>query len=396
MPTHTIIAGWLIDGTGNPVRENMCIRMDHNTIHSVRPAVPEDLHHPNCLDLSRATIFPGLIDAHLHLFMSATGDAAIRQHQLNAAYEEMIPVIADHLRLLRNHGIVAIRDGGDYGGYALRYRDQFLRDLPVRIHVAGKAWRKADRYGKLIGRPPEEGLSLAEAIAEMPEKIDHVKIVNSGLNSLRTFGKETPSQFSPGELTAAVRAAHARGWKVMVHCNGKEPVRMAIEAGADSVEHGFFMGTDNLKRMADHGTVWVPTAITMKAYAEQLTSGSMEADIAHRTFQHQLDQIAQARTFGVTIALGTDAGSLGVWHGKAVQSEMTILMDAGFSLEEAVQCATRNGAALLGLKDYGQIAPGFSNRMAMIKGSPETFRSERTAAVPCCDVPHGNQYGVKE
>ncbi|AQV01094.1 hypothetical protein [Desulfococcus multivorans] len=56
----------------------------------------------------------------------------------------------------------------------------------------------------------------------------------------------------------------------MVHCNGETPVAIAVEAGCDSVEHGFFMGEENLRRMADMGTVWVPTAVTMKAYARML------------------------------------------------------------------------------------------------------------------------------
>ena len=69
-------------------------------------------------------------------------------------------------------------------------------------------------------------------------------------------------------MSAAVQAAASRGLSVMVHANGEAPVRIAAMAGCRSVEHGFFMGSENLSRMADRGVTWVPTAVTMQAYAE--------------------------------------------------------------------------------------------------------------------------------
>jgi len=352
-----IRAGYLVDGTGGPVQQDVVLETKSGFIRSIRPAAAVESAVRDILDLSDSVILPGLVDAHVHLFMSGTDDPAIREQQLNADFETIRPVIARHLEQHRKWGVVAVRDGGDYGGHALRYCRE-NSGLPVLVRNAGKAWRCSGRYGKLIGRPPANGWTLSEEIAACSAGADHVKIVQSGINSLKVFGRETAPQFDPETLQKAVKTAHNLGLKVMAHCNGKLPVEIALKAGCDSVEHGFFMGTDNLKRMADSGTIWVPTAVTMKAFSRILAPGSPQADMAYRNFEHQLAQIAEAGILGVKIALGTDAGSLGVHHGAAVREELEIFMEAGYSLEKAVHCATENGATLLGLENPGRLEPG--------------------------------------
>jgi imidazolonepropionase-like amidohydrolase len=239
--------------------------------------------------------------------------------------------------------------------------------------VAGRAWRKAGRYGKLIGRPPDNGHDLALAIAASTERVDHIKIVNSGLNSLKTYGKQTAPQFSTDELRAAVQAAEADDKKVMVHVNGAEPIRRTIAAGCHSIEHGFFMGTDNVKRLADAPIFWVPTAVTMAGYARHAPPGSVEADVVDRNLDHQLEQMRQARELGVKVAVGTDAGTIGVHHGRALREEIALLLSAGFTIPEAVRCATRNGALLMGLNRAGKIAPGFRATLLALPGGPQAF-----------------------
>ena len=173
------------------------------------------------------------------------------------------------------------------------------------------------------------------------------------------------------ELEAAVKAAETRGLEMMVHANGKIPVRIAVVAGCHSIEHGFFMGTENLKLMAEKKVVWVPTAFTMKAYAEHFSSRHFLAgDVCQRNLDHQLEQLAKARRLGVRVALGTDAGSIGVHHGEAVVSELKLLLEAGFSVPEAVQCATGNGAELLKLEEMGHLAEGKSATFIVVKGKP--------------------------
>ncbi len=395
-----ILAGWLIDGSGGDIQKNMLLCMQNGYIHSIHKAEADILttgghaplsplyqtggHAPLCppyksdiLDLSDYTILPGLIDSHLHLFMSGTDDQAIRQHQLNAEFHEIKDVITYHLEQLAMHGIIAVRDGGDKNAFALRYKMEYFdsEETPVIIRVAGKAWRKSGRYGKLIARTPSNQETLSEAFdrvytSEEEKGIDHIKIVNSGLNSLKQFGKETSPQFNFEEMRAAVDTADKFGYKVMVHANGKIPVRISVEAGCHSIEHGFFMGKENLKIMADKQITWVPTAITMKGYSENLDPGSIEADISLRNLEDQLEQIAYAKEIGVPVALGTDAGSLGVHHGSGVIEEMKLFMKAGYSIQEAVRCSAYNGANLLDIKKSGLLAPGMFAEFIAVKGEP--------------------------
>ena len=122
--------------------------------------------------------------------------------------------------------------------------------------MAGKAWHKQGRYGSFVGRAVKGG-SLAEEISRESDGIDHVKVIQSGLNSLRDFGKESPPQFHLKALREAVDASSNLGLKTMVHANGKVPVQIALEAGCSSIEHGFFMGKRNLEQMAHKDVFWV-------------------------------------------------------------------------------------------------------------------------------------------
>jgi len=389
--TSCIHAGWLIDGTGGPVQKNVLLHIRHHTIQSIETASKAARRPSSFQDLSEYTLLPGLVDCHVHLFMSGTDNIAARKRQLEAGYDELKAVISAHIARQLSCGVRAVRDGGDGKGLVQQYQQTCLgvnnggvkppiradqADLSgIHIQVAGKAWHQCGRYGKLIGRSPSPGETLAQAICRevcLPgnTRPDHIKVVNSGVNSLLCFGKETLPQFSQEELTQAIGEAGRHQLKVMVHANGRLPVQIAVEAGCHSIEHGFFMGAENLARMRDRQTVWVPTAFTMRAYAAHLPPSSREADTARRNLTHQMDQIRMARDLGVPVAVGTDAGSLGVHHGDSVREEIRILLEAGYTLPEAVQCATRTGAGLLGITDMGILAPGMPGSWIAVKGSP--------------------------
>jgi len=371
--SHFILAGWLIDGSGEPVQEKVLLRAEDGVIRGIDKHGSEKFPDPSVVtNLSHCTILPPLVDSHVHLFMSGTIDKSMRKIQLGADYNELKPVIGRHLNYLLSYGVLAVRDSGDRGGFALRYREEAGGNLPVHVKSAGRAWRQGERYGSLIGRSPEENESLASGFENEPQDVDWVKLVNSGLNSLKVYGKETLPQFNLDEISELVLAAGRRGKKVMVHANGHLPVRLALEAGCHSIEHGFFMGRDNLQLMAEKGVVWVPTAYTMKAYAENIDvkDESVDLRVINRTLEHQLEQISIARELGVTIALGTDAGSPGVLHGESMVEEMKLFKKTGFTLSEIVQCATYNGARLLGLDDIGLLQVGKPANFLVARGTP--------------------------
>ena len=363
-----IQAGWLIDGSGGAARRNVRLEIRNGRIQAIEDGVTQasgahaSRPKPD-IDLSGCTVIPGLIDSHVHLTMTGDVDDVLRARLREAPFEVVRRMIQENLREHLRRGVIAVRDGGGCRGNTLRFSNSHHeRGQPVRVLAAGRAWHRSGRYGRLIGRPPDRCLALAEAIRQDGESADHIKIVNSGLNSLTAYGSQTSPQFDLDEMSAAVQAAAERGLPVMVHANGEAPVRIAVMSGCRSVEHGFFMGCENLARMADMGVSWVPTAVTMQAYAKFYRQVGKNPDVALRTLDHQLEQLAAARRLGVNVALGTDSGSPGVHHGAAVIEELNLLMQAGFTLEEAVRCASHNAAQLVG---------GTSGLLE--KGSPATF-----------------------
>lgn len=374
--TTYIKTGWLIDGSGNAVQKQMLLTVQNGVFTDIDRF--NELNGPNpafITDLSRCTILPPFVDCHVHLSMSGSTDQEFRKQQLTAEYDDLYPRIAEHIHAHFTHGVLAVRDGGDRRGYALRYKNEATGEPnePVILKAAGRAWHRKGRYGALIGRYPEDNERLPAAFSRENDSADHIKLANSGLNSLSRFGQETPPQFSLDEIKELVTLAHQRGRKVMVHANGRLPVRQALEAGCDSIEHGFFMGSENLKRMAESQTTWVPTAFTMKAYANTLDPHDTQIDrtVVNKNLHQQLEQIALARTYGVPIALGTDAGSKGVHHGESVPEELKLFIKAGCSLSEAVRCATYNGAQLLGIEETGLIAKGKPAHFLVARATPE-------------------------
>lgn len=344
-----------------------------STLTCVREEEPGDPAKTPMEDFRAFTVLPGLVDAHVHLSLSGTDDPVQRKGQFSVSYDQAETRIEHHIARHISHGVVAVRDGGDRHAYALRYKSTLKGEArpPVVLKTSGQAWHAPGRYGSLIGRVPGAGETLAVAVAGAGAERDHIKIVNSGLNSLTRFGAETEPQFSLEELRNAVSAAHTLGLAVMVHANGRVPVALAVKAGCDSIEHGFFMGKENLRNMAERGVSWVPTAFTMEAYARGLPAGSVESDVAGRNLDHQLDQIRVARELGVRIVTGTDSGSLGVNHGESLFEELRLLNAAGFTLEEAVRCASSRGAALLGVEEHtGVLSPGNPATFAAFKGEP--------------------------
>jgi imidazolonepropionase-like amidohydrolase len=388
---ESILAGWLIDGSGGPVRENILLSIEDGCIDCIETAVPQAIPRKDLTDISHCTVLPGLIDAHVHLFMSGTEDLDIREKQLNLAFDEVKEGIQQRIGSLMACGVVACRDGGDRRALTMRYKRDCLAEkrLPIQLNVAGAAWHRRGRYGKMIGNSLKGSDGLGNSIRKNSRFIDHIKIVNSGLNSLLHFGKETSPQFDVPELREAVTIGESLGYKIMVHANGKKPVEGALKAGCHSIEHGFFMGEDNLKRMADQQIFWVPTAVTMKAYEDILNRRSKnlafqnrstepsipqikeKAQGALKNLEHQLEQLSSARQLGVPIAVGTDSGSPGVYHGPSLSQEIRLMTTAGFSIEETIQCACANGARLLGLNDYGRIAKGMAATFVAVAGPPQ-------------------------
>ncbi len=352
----------------------MIIRISGGRVRAVLDGpLPPD-RQSQILDYSDCTIIPGLVDAHIHLAMSGETDPKIRKAQLSSGYEKAAPVMRKNVREMIRHGISGARDGGDACGHALLYKKQVLNKSSFDFEVAGKGWHARGRYGSFVGHAPEEG-RLADTFKAGAHNGDHLKIINSGINSLKHFGRQAPPQFSASDLEQTVQAAVAKGLSVMVHANGRQPVKEAIAAGCTSIEHGYFMGSDNLERLAEKEVVWVPTVCPMAAVSAYLKACGQNDDVARRTMEHQLDQLRRARELGVVTATGTDAGSIGVLHGVSIAWELELFAEAGYRIEDAIACSSVNGQRLIKSDHTGLIEEGVGVDMAAVSGSPKELLS---------------------
>jgi imidazolonepropionase-like amidohydrolase len=214
--------GWLIDGTGKPAVTNRVITINAGRFQRIFEANDPQLQGMNIVDLSDCTVFPALVDSHVHLVMSGTLEPSKRQKQLNSTYTDRRKTIAEHLRQHLRFGVLAVRDGGDHNGDTLRFKRDAATQPTTMVTIAspGRARHAPGRYGKLIGIPVEAGKTLVQSAFEKEIRRDHLKLVNSGLNSLTQFGVESAPQFDENELAAAVKAARERGQRTMVHANG--------------------------------------------------------------------------------------------------------------------------------------------------------------------------------
>lgn len=371
MAADYILAGWLIDGSGQAPQKSALLKIENGVICQISSFNPGDpVESGRFTDLSFATISPPFIDCHVHLAFSGATDQRIRRQQTEYSFAETQPIIRRHMVYLFRHGVLAARDAGDRGGYVLRAMAESatVPAEPLLVKASGKAWHRRNRYGRIIGRSPEEGETLDKAFLRETVHGDLVKLVNSGTNSLLEFGRETEPQFTLEEMKQVVDLAKNTGRKVMVHANGRIPVRLALEAGCHSIEHGYFMGRENLQLMAEKGVVLVPTLYAMKACSEWADT-ARERAVAAKNLGHQLEQVALAREFGVRVALGTDAGSPGVLHGESIVEELKLLIKAGYSLGEGIQCATDTGARLLDI-DAGLLAVGRPAHFLVARGTP--------------------------
>ncbi|MGB9803694.1 amidohydrolase family protein [Desulfofundulus sp.] len=339
-----------------------CLSADH----SREPAPVLEL--PNC------TVIPGLIDCHVHLALDGR-DFSSARHQWSARGELLERVKADLTNTLER-GIVAVRDGGDRAGIGLEVKELVKKGSlagPL-VLACGYALHQQGKYGSFLGPGLTPG-ELEKAVDSLTRQgVDHLKVLVSGIVSFSEYGRVGGPQFTRDELKRAVYHAHSRGLRVMAHASGDEAVRMAVEAGVDSIEHGYFISEESLYRMAANGIAWVPTVIPVAGQVRgklntQYTA--REIEVITRTWQRQLEMIKKAREMGVTLGVGTDAGATGVCHGRGFLEELLLYREAGLSPADILIAATRNGAAILGLGHLlGRIEPGRPAFLVAVEGNP--------------------------
>ncbi len=318
---------------------------------------------------------PGLVEAHCHLFLDgAELDFQKRKDYLTAPKEEMLAVGRRSLAQNLAAGITLIRDAGDLHGINTALKAELVRQSGAAPELlsAGRAIRKAGRYGSFMAVEVTDADSIVRAIHELAPTADQLKILLTGIIDFEKGKMKGGVQFDLAEAKLIVRTARELGLRTFAHCSGPEGLRIAVEAGINSIEHGFFMERDLLRAMADQGIAWVPTfAPVYFQYARPELSGWNEQTVAalwailERHFEH----VALASEMGVPIVAGSDAGSYGVPHGQGLIDELFFLRRAGLPIETVLAAATSVPRRLWGCHTV-DLQPGSRADLIVLEGSP--------------------------
>jgi len=169
-----------------------------------------------------------------------------------------------------------------------------------------------------------------------------------------------------------VQAARANGRNTMVHCSGAKGLAIAAAAGVGSIEHGFFMNRETLAVMAENQVAWTPTFCPVHfQWAHPEAVGWKPETVGHlrRILDQHAQQLLIARELGVTLLLGTDAGSMGVQHGHALFEEIDRYLEAGLSLEDTLRAATANSRRHFGYA-HSTLRPGAAFDAVLLGQNP--------------------------
>jgi imidazolonepropionase-like amidohydrolase len=352
----------LVDGTGRAPLDRATIVIDGDTIAAVGDAPPPE--GATVLQLDGATVLPGLIDVHVHL--SSLGPSVpthLRPFGLARAARAML-----------DGGITTIRDLGSYGRSLFDLRDAIDLGLVTgpRVMLCGQIVAATSPGAAAFPgmyREADGPDDMRRAVREQVRQgADVIKFMATGAITVpdEDIG---PAQLTRDEVTAIVDEAHRLGKPVAAHAEGSAGIRLAVEAGADTIEHGE-MGyevPDVLDAMAERGIVLVPTLMLFDAVADD---DSLFPPWMRERARHLRDAarrtVEAAQAAGVELAMGADAGP----HGENAR-ELVAMVAAGISPETAIAAATSTAARVCGLADtHGAVEAGKAADLLVVDGDP--------------------------
>ncbi len=411
--TIVIKAGRLIDGTGAATRENAVIVVRGDRIEAV--GRPDDTAVPSgarVIDLGSDTVLPGLINGHDHPTVRAyTGPDVDRQGrnslimQLNEMGEAPGMQTVRGVRDLRVDLLSGVTS--EYVVGELHYNDIYLKQMidtgvvpGPRMYLSGPWIMPTSGYDPI---PPTDGpwAMRLKVRKNVEAGAHHIKILltqamATGPSNGRRFGPDG-ANFSKEELEAVIGEAHRLGAKVTAHASDVASIRMALEAGCDSIQHATALTPEMVELFVKHHAAIVNTfAATMQTYFTpkdfhflDTEAGSPEDWIEHsrrlinrvvdenpvsrftnkpmqQTLKERYAQLRMASDRGIPIAVGTDnmQGLLNI--------DVDHLVAASFTPLQAISAATGVGARALGIdEEVGTIEKGKFADIISVKGKPD-------------------------
>jgi imidazolonepropionase-like amidohydrolase len=339
--------------------------------------------HPSgarTINLYDTTLMPGLIDAHVHLFLHP-GAEDLQTVEESVPQRTIIATLAARDDLLA--GFTAERDMGTEGAGSA---DTAVRNAINRGAIPGPRLRISGNAIDILGghedanhfNPAQHVLSNAtyansadEIIAAMREQYkegaDFTKIYETGPDSLRNGVFSTPFQYTEAQLRAAVEEAARVGKRVAVHATGEPGTGYAARAGVASVDHADYLSDETMRIMHDKGIFAVPTFTIVEYFADHAASpAASQRDHQMQDFHAQ--QFRKQLAAGVPMAVGSDVGPFP--HGTQAR-ELVLMVQYGMTPLAALQADFLNGAKLLGWDgQIGALKPGYFADIIAVPGNP--------------------------
>jgi imidazolonepropionase-like amidohydrolase len=346
-------------------------------------AVGGTVRHPagaETIDLGNRTLLPGLIDAHVHLFLHP-GAEDLQTVQESVPQRTLIAIGAARDDLMA--GFTAERDMGTEGAGSA---DTAVRNAinqgsfpGPRLRISGNAVDIEGGHEDAIGYNPEQRVlpnatwansadQLVEVIRrQFKEGADFIKIYETGKDSYTNGRFSTPYQYTEADLAAAVHEAARVGKRVAVHATGEPGTLYAARAGVASVDHADQLSDETMSIMHEKQIFAVPTFAIQEYFADKAPTAAQQA-LERDLIVYHAQEFRKQLAAGVPIAMGSDVGPFP--HGTQAR-EFELLVKYGMKPIDAIRAGTLNGARLLGWQDQiGAIKPGLLADMVAVEGDP--------------------------
>ncbi len=332
------------------------------------------------VDVGDRTLLPGLIDAHIHLFLHP-GAEDLQTVQESVPERTIMATLAARDDLMA--GFTAERDMGTEGAGSA---DTAVRDaidagrIPgPRLRISGNAINILGGHEDAIGYNPEQHIlpnanyanNADELIAVMRQQFkegaDFIKIYETGADSIKDGRLSTPYQYTEPQLEAAVKEAARLGRHVAVHATGEPGTLFAAQAGVVSIDHADQLGEETMRLMKQKQIFAVPTFAIFEYFAGHAATPERGA-LLHRMLDLKADEFKKQIVAGVPMAAGSDVGPFP--HGTQAR-EFALMVKYGMSPLAVLQADLINGAKLLGWEgQIGSLESGYLADIIAVPGDP--------------------------